>query len=289
MLKLLLIPSFFLFFEGFFAPKNTITTTSLLTFEQQTIDKNEQIFKEKLKIAYTKTTFNERVQAVALSFLGTPYIGGTLDINDKEQLVVNLVGLDCWTYVECSVAIALVAEANRGDFDFYKEKLQSLRYYNSKVDGYGSRVHYFSAWMLQQEQNQILKVITDEIGGIPYTKMTNYITAHPNSYPKLQTEIDISNLKNAEKTLHEHKWTYIPKAKIAKMEKQIQVGDVVALTSSEPDLDITHQGFAVKKNGRIHLMHASSDHHKVEISARPLAEYALRNKGQSGIMVARFH
>jgi hypothetical protein len=122
-----------------------------------------------------------------------------------------------------------------------------LRYYNGKVDGYGSRVHYFSAWMLQQEQNQILKVITDEIGGIPYTKMTNYITAHPNSYPKLQTEIDISTLKNAKKAPHEHKWAYIPKAKIAKMEKQIQVGDIVALTSSEPDLDITHQGFALKK------------------------------------------
>jgi hypothetical protein len=250
---------------------------------------DQEIFHAKLKIAYTKSTFKDRVLAVAESFIGTPYEGGTLEGNDPEQLVVNLRGLDCWTFVECSVAIALVAEANRGDFDFYKEKLQSLRYRNSKVDGYGSRIHYFSDWMLQQEQNQFLKVITDEIGGIPYTKMTNYITAHPTSYPQVDTDKEKTDLQIAEKRLHEHTWTYIPKAKVTKMEKQIQVGDIVAMTSNEPDLDITHQGFAVKKNGRIYLMHASSDHHKVEISVKPLADYLMRNKGQSGIMVARFH
>jgi hypothetical protein len=249
---------------------------------------DEEIFQTKLKIAYTKTTFNERVHAVAASFLGTPYIGSTLEINEVEQLVVNLQGLDCWTFVECSVAIALVAEANRGDFDFFKEKLQSLRYREGKIDGYGSRIHYFSDWMMQQENNQILKIVTDDLGGISYPKMTEYISNHPNSYPKMSDEKTKNDLKNAEKRLHERKWTYIPKSKVSKMESKIQEGDIVAMTSSEPDLDITHQGFAVKKNGRIYILHASSDHHKVMITQRPLFDYLARNKGQSGIMVARF-
>jgi hypothetical protein len=249
---------------------------------------DEEIFQDKLKIAYSKATFNERIQAVASSFLGTPYIGSTLEINEVEQLVVNLQGLDCWTFVECSVAIALVAEANRGDFDFFKEKLQSLRYREGKIDGYGSRIHYFSDWMMQQEQNQILKIITDDLGGIPYPKMTEYISNHPSSYPKMSDEKTKNDLKNAEKRLHERIWTYIPKSKVAKMESKIQEGDIVAMTSSEPDLDITHQGFAVKKNGHIYVIHASSDHHKVMITQRPLFDYLARNKGQSGIMVARF-
>jgi Protein of unknown function (DUF1460) len=250
---------------------------------------DEQIFQAKLKIAYTKTTFTERIQAVAASFLGTPYVGSTLEINDIEQLVINLQGLDCWTFVECSVAIALVAEANRGDFDFFKEKLQSLRYHEGKIDGYGSRIHYFSDWMMQQEKHQILKIVTDDLGGIPYPKMTAYISNHPDSYPKLSDEKTLNDLKNAEKNLHERTWSYIPKAKVAKMESKIKEGDIVAMTSTEPDLDIAHQGFAVKKNGRIYLLHASSDYHKVMITERPLVDYLARNKGQSGIMVATFN
>jgi hypothetical protein len=52
-------------------------------------------------------------------------------------------------------------------------------------------------------------------------------------------------------------------------------------------LDVVHVGFAKRHNNRIHLLHASLDEKKVVISSKPLAEYLIGNKNQSGIMVAR--
>jgi hypothetical protein len=47
-------------------------------------------------------------------------------------------------------------------------------------------------------------------------------------------------------------------------------------------------GLAVRQpNGRIHLMHASSDQRKVVITRYPLSNYLLYHKHLSGIRVAR--
>ncbi|WP_373397222.1 N-acetylmuramoyl-L-alanine amidase-like domain-containing protein [Algoriphagus halophilus] len=71
------------------------------------------------------------------------------------------------------------------------------------------------------------------------------------------------------------------------MEKEIQSGDLIAITTSMSNLDVVHTGFAIEKNGRIHLLHASSKNQEVEISEKPLSDYLAGNKSQSGIMVAR--
>ncbi|WP_332911570.1 N-acetylmuramoyl-L-alanine amidase-like domain-containing protein [Algoriphagus boritolerans] len=71
------------------------------------------------------------------------------------------------------------------------------------------------------------------------------------------------------------------------MEKNIQPGDLIAITTSMKNLDIVHVGFAIEKNGRIHLMHAGTGNMQVEISDKPLSDYLKANKSQSGIMVCR--
>ncbi|MCB9331834.1 MAG: DUF1460 domain-containing protein [Lewinellaceae bacterium] len=80
---------------------------------------------------------------------------------------------------------------------------------------------------------------------------------------------------------------FIPQEKIARIEPFLQDGDLIALTSWKKDLDISHQGFAIRKNGHIHLLHASSLGKRVLISGQPLAQYVRSQKGQTGIMVAR--
>lgn len=224
--------------------------------------------------------------AVAKSFLGTPYATGTLDRNADEQLVVNLRHLDCWTYVENSLAIAL---ADDGAFETYQSQLQQLRYWGGTVNGYGSRIHYFSGWILQAEQNGWLRDLTKEMGGVPYLKKINYITARPAKYPKIRDAAALRALQIAEERINAHKWHYIPKSKVAAMEHLIQDGDLVAITSSKRGLDIAHQGYAVLQNGRVHLLNASSLSRKVVLSKQPLAQYLASQKGQSGIMVVRLN
>ncbi len=248
--------------------------------------KDSSLFQEKQEIAKSGGNIAEKTLLVANSFLGTPYVGGCLDCNAKEELVINMRALDCWTFVEYSLAIALSQEESYG---FFETQVQQLRYWGGNVDGYASRIHYFTGWILQAEKCGLLKDISAELGGIPYEKKIGYISARKNKYPKIQDSAVFNGIMRAEKRISTHNWFYIPKSKIAQMEHLIQEGDIVCITSMKPDLDIAHQGFAVKKNGRIHLMHASSLAGKVIVANLPLAQYAAAQRGQSGIMVARLN
>jgi hypothetical protein len=248
--------------------------------------RDSAIFFEKQKTALSEHTIPARTLAVAKSFLGTPYATGTLDVNSEEQLVVNLRQLDCWTLVENSLAIA---QTGGGDLREYQSHLQELRYWGGTVDGYGSRIHYFSGWLLQAEKNGYLRDLTKEMGGIPYRKKIGYITARPDKYPKIKNAAVRRDLLAAEKRINAHAWHYIPKSKVAAMEHLIQDGDLVMLTSAKKDLDIAHQGFAVRRNGRVHLLNASSLSKRVVISKQTLTQYLASQKGQSGIMVARLN
>ena len=253
-------------------------------FDQSKLTADSLLFIEKQKVAETGTNTSTRTLAVAKSFLGAPYVHGCLDCQVEEKLTLNLREMDCWTFVENSLAIALAYD---GSYQFYQTHLQQLRYWGGTVDGFGSRIHYFTGWLLQAEKCGVLEDITESLGGIPYKKKIAYITARPAKYPKIQNTKVLRELQSAEKRTNAHAWHYIPKNRIAKMEHLIQEGDIVCLTSVKADLDIAHQGFAVKQNGRIYLMHASSLAGKVIIARQPLTQYIAAQRGQSGIMVAR--
>lgn len=245
------------------------------------------LFLEKTSVAaQVATDFPDKTLAVATSFLGTPYIHGTLDGNPTEGLVVNLRDLDCWTFVECSLALAKT-QLEGGDYQAFKARLQQLRYWGGTIDGYGSRIHYFSGWVLQAQKFGYLHDITQELGGVPYQKKIGYISARPAKYPEIRNPENLRALRGSEARINAHHWYFIPKTNIKSMEHLIREGDLLLLTTVKKDLDVAHQGFAVKRNGRIHLLHASSLGKRVLISPQPLPEYMMGQKGQSGIMVIR--
>lgn len=245
------------------------------------------IFREKQKIVSGEQTMAAKTLAVAKSFLGTPYVTGTLDGNATEQVVVNLRQLDCWTLVECSLALAQTGRD--GSPEDYVSHLRQLRYWGGAVKGYGSRMHYFTGWLMQAEKYGYLRDLTHETNGIPYNKKVGYISARPDRYPKVRDPETFRAVKGGEKHINAHKWYYIPQSRIKSIEARIQEGDIILLTSAKRDLDISHQGFAVRQDGRIHLLHASSLSKKVIISKQPLSDYVLSQKGQSGIMIARLN
>jgi hypothetical protein len=221
---------------------------------------------------------------IAQTFLGQPYVSGTLEMGEAEQLVVNLHQFDCWTLVEHSVALALTADQ---DYAAYKNLLQNLRYWGGRIDGYPSRIHYFAGWILQAEKMGLLDDLTAKMGGVRYAKKFNYMSQRPQRYPALRNPAILKALQDAEARISRHTWYYIPQDKIARMENLIQDGDIVLLTSIKPGLDIAHEGFALRKNGRVYLLHASSLQKRVIVSPQPLAQYVVSQPGQTGIMVAR--
>ena len=59
-----------------------------------------------LKDAQTQRGKENRVFYFGKKFLGIPYVAHTLELGDKEHLIVNLHGLDCTTFVETLYALA---------------------------------------------------------------------------------------------------------------------------------------------------------------------------------------
>jgi hypothetical protein len=231
--------------------------------------------------------FGKTIVAVGKTFIGTPYVAKTLEIGEIETLVVNLQGLDCTTYVENVLAFSLLLREGKSDFDAYTNNLETIRYKNGKLDGYASRLHYFSEWIANNEQKGILKDITAEIGGVEIKKEINFMSTHRDLYPFLKDEANYEKIKASENYLNNESICYLAQDEIEANEHLIQSGDIIALTTSIEGLDITHTGIASReKDGRIHLLHASSSG-QVKISELPLVDYLKKVKKNTGIMVAR--
>ena len=248
---------------------------------------DRMILEEKIALCDPSRPMQERVLSVARSFLGVPYVHGALE-KKEETLVINLRALDCWTFVENSMAIALAATADSEPAETFPQYVQQLRYWGGKIEGYGSRLHYFSSWLIQAQQLGYLKDITAALpGATPLRKSINFMSTHSNAYPALRDPEALRQIGQVEQRLSRHAWHYIPQHKVAAMEAEIRDGDIIAITSGKLGLDIAHEGFALRVNGRVHLLHASSLGKRVVVSAQPLAEYLISQKGQTGILVAR--
>jgi hypothetical protein len=103
----------------------------------------------------------------------------------------------------------------------------------------------------------------------------------------LADDLNFEKIRASENFLNNEVICYLPQDQIEANEHLIQSGDIIALTTSINGLDITHTGIASReKDGRIHLLHASSSG-EVKLSGEPLVDYLKRVKKNTGIMVAR--
>ncbi|WP_086476439.1 N-acetylmuramoyl-L-alanine amidase-like domain-containing protein [Arenibacter amylolyticus] len=234
------------------------------------------------------TNLGETMVAVGKTFIGIPYVAKTLEIGDKESLVVNLQGLDCTTFVENVLAFSRMLAMNQSDFNSYTEHLETIRYRDGTLDGYPSRLHYFSEWFANNEKKGLIKDLTASMGGVESSKEINFMSTHRNLYPFLKEVENYKKIKESEQFLKDQSIFILPQDKIAEMEYLIQSGDIIAMTTSIEGLDITHTGIATREaDGRIHLLHASTGSMEVEVTTLPLADYLKEVKNNTGIMVAR--
>jgi hypothetical protein len=238
---------------------------------------------------FDQKSMNGVLVEVGTWFLSTPYVEKTLELPGDEPLVINLTGLDCTTYLETVVTFARLVKLNKFTIPDYEKELEYLRYRNGERDHYSSRLHYFSDWIDNNEAKGILENVTKSIGGEIYVNRPSFMSENPQYYPQLSNKDYVREIAEAETQIAQNTYHYIPKNAVREHEQKILPGDLIAITIDMDNLDISHVGIAVRKNGRIHLMHASSVSRRVEISEKPLSEYLMGNKSQSGIMVCRLH
>lgn len=220
-------------------------------------------------------------------FVGTKYTPNTLEQPGPEHLVVNLRTFDCETYIENMLTFARVIKMKRSDFGTFKRELAKIRYRNSKLDGYPSRLHYFSEWIAN---NAAKGIVVDEAKrlGVIDPEPIDFMSTHRSSYKQLANDdAFITQIVATEKRINQAPRYMIPEARIADVEKSIHDGDLIGATSNLKGLDVAHTGIALWMNGRLHFMHAPLVGDSVQISPNPLADRIATIKGQDGIMVAR--
>jgi hypothetical protein len=114
------------------------------------------------------------------------------------------------------------------------------------------------------------------------------MTGHRKSYPQLAADSNFTTMKSIEKKLSAEHLNVIAIDNIRAAQQALREGDIIAVATSVPGLDVTHTGIAVRDaSGEICLMHAPDEGGKVHVAAEPLWKYLQKNPKNTGIIVAR--
>lgn len=255
-------------------------------------DDDLQIFNQYISYISDNTQplkFDCLLAKTAVFFLNKPYVANTLEIDGDERVVVNLREFDCTTFIETVVALSQTVRSQVETFENFINKLETLRYREGVVDGYSSRLHYFTDWLYDNERGGVLKNITSNIGGITEDKQLNFMSSHRNAYRQLK--FDDSNLNEiitVEKEINDRGGiSYVPKANINDIDSKVPHLSIIAFSTSIKGLDVTHTGFAFQKDGELTFIHASSAQNKVIIDSTTVSEYCNRQNSCTGIILAR--
>jgi hypothetical protein len=264
---------------------------SVINKETKAVDSDHRHFKELIRFLDAKglsaTSRHEIIIEVGRFFLGSPYAVGTLEGKGTEHLVVNLREFDCMTFVESVLALTYCVTFGRESFGAFRTRLLKLRYKQGRLNGYCSRLHYFSDWIEDNRRKGIVKKVTAELGGRALRKKIDFMTTHPDLYPLLKEEVNLLNMRCVERAISQRKLYTLPKEILKEMEDRILDGDIIAITTRKGGIDVLHVGLAARLRGRVHLLHASAKEGKVTLSKQTLYRYLMENKTRSGIMVAR--
>lgn len=182
----------------------------------------------------------ERIAFISEQFLGTKYQAGTMkgSIEEKEELVVNLEGMDCFTFLDYVEALRLSETA--GDFT---DNLKKVRYFSGEVT-YKNRKHFFTDW-ISGEKNTVKDITPELPGSITVEKYIN-------------RKSDSKNwLKNLPQTMR--MITFVPSNLVNKdVIKLLKNGDYVGVYTDKDGLDVTHTGIYIRNDSGIFFRNTSS-------------------------------
>lgn len=228
-----------------------------------------------------------RIREIVMNeMLGTEYVGGTLDLPGPEMCVINTDSVDCVTFAEYALALSYSIKEGNYSKDGFKNWIEEIRYRDGILDGYISRLHYYSDWINNNIEKGLMFDITEMNGGKPFNPVVNFMSKHPQYYAKLKNNPEaVQEISIIEKIISKTEMFYFPKTDIPNLDF-VQTGDIIAFRSTISGLDYGHVGMAYRIGNEIHLLHASSDQKQVVLD-KTLQEYISNKTKFSGITIIR--
>lgn len=227
-----------------------------------TEDGLDRLIRESSKIGDT----GSRIDVLSGDFLGTDYREYTLlgERNTPEVLVVNLQGVDCFTFIDYVEAMRI-----SGSFSDFAANLKKIRYRGGRIS-FEDRNHYFTDWT--EFNAAFVKDATAEIGKSATMRVRKVLNLKNDGTPW------IAGIRSAQREIK-----YIPShAAEEEVLNGLRTGDYAGIYSEAPGLDVSHVGIIIKGKGDVCLRHASSRHGKV-------VDEDLRNyiSGKPGLIILR--
>ena len=236
----------------------------------------------------------ERTARVGRALVGTPYVNYTLELDDRiESPSVNFNGMDCWTFYEISLAFSQMLRVKDGDYR--PEDLLALieleRYRDGRcTGGFLSRMHFLEEVFANNSARGLSTNPTSEMGGVRLTRNITEMTSAWRSYRYLKNNPSLlplmGRVQDRVSALPVH---HIPRSRVPAAEKDIQTGDIIAITSRDKSGYTSHVGMAVRQSDGVHLMHATSRRSvgRNVILDGKISEYLARSDDHIGIVVYR--
>jgi hypothetical protein len=256
----------------------------------------DQIVSHAAKAAPTLAAMpiGERTAYFGKMLVGTPYKGYTLEVHTHiEAPVVNLVGLDCWTFFETALAFARMADHPPSEWSpqLLRQHIERDRYWGGRCDGtYTSRLHYLEDWARDNERRGLVRDLTDDLGGIKVRNSATEMTRNWRHYPYMAASAKVrADISKLEERLRSRPLVMIPKSRVPAIVGRLQTGDIISIVTKDgAAYGTSHVGLAIRQNGVLRFMHASAPRNagKVIID-QSLPAYLNKYSTTAGIMVAR--
>jgi Protein of unknown function (DUF1460) len=224
--------------------------------------------------------------SIAVHFLGADYQAGLLDRSLEEKLFISLKKFDCVLFVETVLALSRNFALGDDSYSSFTRQIENLRYRDGSINGYCSRLHYFSDWIDDNQRRGNVENITTKLGGITLDKILYFMSKNRAKYPQLKSNENYACIQQVEERLQKLPLTYIPTRKLKTTYPKLRAGDIIGVVTSIEGLDTTHTGFIYRSsNGNTGLIHASP---AGQVTIAPdLQRYLSRVEKAIGIFVVR--
>jgi hypothetical protein len=212
-----------------------------------------------LRASRNESGLSRRIELLSARFLGRGYasspLGGGPDL--KEVLSAATDDFDCVTFVETVLALSL----SHSPTEFVR-KLTLIRYHKGSID-WKSRNHYMVDWARRNQKSGFIRDCTKGERLVIHKRTLNLVPG----------------LGAKSVALH-----CLPKRTVARRTFGAESADVVMFVSTRRDLDVFHLGFVIKRDGILHLRHASRTAGRV-VEER-LVDFVRKHR-MSGVILLR--
>jgi hypothetical protein len=209
----------------------------------------------------------ERIDFISRNFLGTTYQESTLIGGDEteEVFVINLAGMDCFTFVDYVEAMRLSSS-----FHEFRENLKRIRY-RSGVVAFAKRNHFFTDW---PEFNASVEDVTEDAG------LDKIMAVRKELNIREDGKYFVPGIEPVQREI-----SYIPSSLLDDtVLDSLATGDYIGLYSELRGLDVSHVGIFVREAESISLRHASSNKEYRKVIDQDFVAYV---KNRPGIVVLR--